>query len=186
VGDRGRGTPGATLPPVRYGPHMPLPNDSGHPDDRASVRIAAPADRIYGIVTDIANMGRLSPECVGGRWLGGATGPAVGATFKGRNKRGIARWSTKNEVVEADPGRAFAFQTKQSGMRWRYELEPEADGTVVTETREAFRDRPLVARVFARIALGGSEEHDDELRAGMQATLERLRAVAEDNAAKPG
>ena len=158
---------------------MPQAHDSGHPADRATLHIAAPADRIYGIVTDVANMGRLSPECVGGQWLGGATGPAVGARFKGRNKRGIARWSTTNEVVEADPGRAFAFQTKQSGMRWRYELEPDADGTVVTESRAEFRERPLVAKLFARFALGGVEEHEDELRAGMLATLERLKAVAE-------
>jgi hypothetical protein len=161
---------------------MPGPNDSGHPADRATLHIAAPADRIYDIVTDVANMGRLSPECVGGQWVGGATGPAVGARFKGRNKRGIARWSTLNEVVEADPGRAFAFQTKQSGMRWRYELEPVADGTIVTESRAPVRERPLVARVFARIALGGGDEHEDELRAGMVATLQRLKAVAESAA----
>jgi hypothetical protein len=158
---------------------MPEPHDSGHPDDSVSLRIAAPAERIYGIVTDIANMGRLSPECVGGRWLDGATGPAVGAHFKGRNKRGLARWSTNNEVVEAEPNRAFAFQTKQSGMRWRDQLEADGDGTLVTESREPFRDRPLVARVFTRIALGGVDEHEDELRAGMLATLERLKSVAE-------
>ena len=161
---------------------MPGPNDSGHSGDRASLRIAAPADRIYGIVTDIANMGQLSPECVGGQWLGGADGPTVGARFKGRNKRGIARWSTTNEVVEADPGKAFAFQTKQSGMRWRYELEPDGDGTVVTESRTAFKERPLVAKLFTRFALGGVDEHDDELRAGMLATLERLKTVAEAGA----
>src|SRR3546814_20760910 len=47
--------------------------------DSVTVRIAAPPERIYAIVTDIENMGRLSPECTGGRWLAGATGPRVGA-----------------------------------------------------------------------------------------------------------
>jgi hypothetical protein len=154
-------------------------HDSGHPDDRASVRIAAPADRIYGIVTDIANMGRLSPECVGGSWLGGASAPAVGAVFKGRNQRGIARWSTKNRVVEADPGRAFAFETQQSGVRWRYAFEADGDGTLVTESRAEFKDRPLIAKVFTMLALGGTEDHEEELREGMRQTLERLKAVAE-------
>ena len=158
---------------------MPEANDLGHPGDQVSLRIAAPPARVYGIVTDIANMGRLSPECVGGTWLGGATAPAVGATFKGRNKRGIARWSTTNEVVEADPDKAFAFQTRQSGIRWRYQLEADGDGTVVTESRAAFKPRPTVAKLFSRIALGGIAEHDDEMRAGMQATLERLKAAAE-------
>jgi len=158
---------------------MPDAHDPGHPGDEVSLRIEAPPQRLYDLVTDVANMGRLSPECIGGRWLDGATGPAVGARFKGTNKRGLARWSTKNAVVAADPGREFAFETQQSGTRWRYRFEPDGTGTIVTESREAWRDRPLVARVFSALALGGVADHDDELRAGMRATLERLREVAE-------
>ncbi|HEX2577777.1 MAG TPA: hypothetical protein VHK88_15600, partial [Aquihabitans sp.] len=79
----------------------------------------------------------------------------------------------------ADPGRSFAFETADSGMRWRYELEPDGDGTVVTESREPFKGRSLLARVFTAVALGGGDRHEDELRAGMRSTLERLRAVAE-------
>ena len=147
--------------------------------DSVSLHIAAPADRLYEIVTDIAKMGRLSPECTGGKWLDGATGPAVGASFKGHNKRGLARWSTTNKVVAADPGRDFAFETQQSGMRWRYTFEPDGDGTLVTESREWWGERPLVAKIFSRVMLGGAESHDDEMRAGLQATLDRLKAVAE-------
>lgn len=158
---------------------MPGPSESSQPADEVSLRIGAPPDRVYAIVTDITQMGRLSPECTGGRWLAGATGPAVGASFKGTNKRGIARWSTTNKVVEAEAGRAFAFETQQSGTRWSYRLEPDGDGTVVTEGRAAFKDRPLVARVFSKVVLGGVDEHDDEMRAGMRATLERLKTVAE-------
>jgi hypothetical protein len=158
---------------------MPDAHDSGHPGDSVSLRIAAPAAHLYDIVSDPSGMGRLSPECVGGAWIGGATGPAVGATFKGRNKRGIARWSTKNRVVEADPGKAFAFETQQSGVRWTYRFEPDGDGTLVTESRAEFKDRPLIAKAFAAVLLGGVDDHEDELRAGMLATLERLKAVAE-------
>ena len=148
--------------------------------DEVTVSIAAPPERLYAIVTDIAKMGRLSPECTGGKWLDGATGPAVGARFKGFNRRGIARWSTTNRVVAADAGREFAFETQQSGTRWRYRFEPDADGTRVTESREPWRDRPLIARVFSTLALGGVGRHDDEMREGMRATLERLRRVAEE------
>ncbi|MDP1819058.1 MAG: SRPBCC family protein [Acidimicrobiales bacterium] len=151
----------------------------GRPDDEVALRIAATPERLYELVADVAGMGRLSPECTGGQWLDGATGPAVGARFKGRNKRGIARWSTTNTVVAAEPGKAFAFETKQSGMRWSYRFDPDGDGTIVTERREAWRDRPLLAKVFSKVALGGVEEHDDEMRAGMRATLERLRELAE-------
>jgi carbon monoxide dehydrogenase subunit G len=158
---------------------MPAAHESSQPADVVSLRIAAPPDRIYDIVTDIAQMGRLSPECTGGRWLGQATGPAIGARFKGSNKRGLARWSTTNEVVAAEPSREFAFETQQSGTRWSYRLEPDGDGTVVTEERAAFKARPLLARVFSKVALGGIAEHDDEMREGMRATHERLKTVAE-------
>jgi uncharacterized protein YndB with AHSA1/START domain len=157
-------------------PGAPAPSD---PSDVASIRIDAPPERVYDIVTDVAQMGRLSPECTGGRWLDGATGPAVGARFKGSNKRGLARWSTTNEVEEATPGEAFAFKTLQSGYRWIYRFEPDGDGTVVTERREPFRDRPRLAKVFTQLLLGGEDGHTEELRAGMQQTLERLKAIAE-------
>lgn len=158
---------------------MPDTTGSTASPDSVSLRVDATPNRIYEIVTDIAQMGRLSPECTGGKWIGGATGPAVGARFRGHNKRGLARWSTTNEVVEADPGRAFAFQTQQSGMRWSYRLESDADGTMVTESRAEFKARPMLARFFTKLLLGGVAEHDDELRAGMRATLERVKAIAE-------
>jgi len=157
-------------------PEDPAPSP---PPDEVSLRIGAPPERIYDIVTDIAQMGRLSPECTGGRWLDGATGPTVGARFKGSNKRGWARWSTTNEVVEAEPGRAFSFETQQSGARWTYRLEPDGDGTLVTERREMFKDRPAVAKLFTQVLLGGEDGHSDELRDGMRQTLERVKAIAE-------
>jgi hypothetical protein len=150
------------------------------PRDQVSLAIAAPPERLYDIVVDIAKMGRLSPECTGGKWKGKATGPAPGATFKGKNRRGLARWSTSNTVVAAEPGREFAFDTKQSGFRWRYRFEPVGDATVVTESREQFTTRPLSARVFTKLVLGGVDGHDDEMRAGMLDTLTRLKAVAEE------
>jgi uncharacterized protein YndB with AHSA1/START domain len=158
---------------------MPEPHESGRSADSVTLRIAASPERVYAIVSDVTQMGRLSPECTGGRWLGGATGPAVGARFKGTNKRGLVRWSTRNAVVAATPGREFAFETKESGTRWSYRLEPDGDGTIVTESRAPWRERPLVARLAARLFLGGVEEHEEEMRAGLQATLERLKAVAE-------
>lgn len=162
-------------------PSDPSPADPpGDPaGDAVSLRIDAPPERIYELITDVMGMGSLSPECTGGRWLEGSVGPAVGARFKGTNKRGIARWSTTNTVVSAEPDRVFAFETKQSGTRWRYELIPDGDATVVTESRQEFAPRSLVAKVFATVALGGVGSHDDEMRTGMRATLDRLKALAE-------
>ena len=149
------------------------------PANTVSVHVDAAADSLYDIVTDIAHMGRLSPECTGGAWLDGATGPAVGARFKGMNKRGFVKWSTTNTVLTADPGREFAFTTADSGVCWRYQFVPDGTGTLVTESREDVAKRGLLAKVFTALLLGGGANHEDELRAGMADTLDRLRALAE-------
>jgi hypothetical protein len=158
---------------------MPEAHETSRSADTVTLHIAATPEHLYGIVSDVTQMGRLSPECTGGRWLGSASGPVVGARFKGTNKRGWVRWSTTNEVVAAEPGREFGFETKQSGTRWSYSFERDGDGTLVTESRAAWRDRPLTAKVASRLFLGGLDEHEDEMREGMRATLERLKAVAE-------
>ena len=155
-----------------------MEGQSHHPDE-VSLRIAATPDAIYAVLSDVTRMGQLSPECTGGRWLDGATEPAVGARFKGTNKRGLARWSTTNTVVVAEPGREFMFDTKQSGARWRYQLVPDGDGTLVTESRVDRHQKSMLAKAFTAVALGGSANHEEELRQGMVSTLERLRDVME-------
>lgn len=109
------------------------------PEDDLSVRkrIAAPVDVLYDLVSDITRMGEWSPDNVGGTWLGGATGPKVGARFQGSNRRGWRRWSTSCQIVAADPFSRFAFDVTVvvvPASRWIYEVRPDADGTLVTET----------------------------------------------------
>ncbi len=50
--------------------------------------IAAPPDAVFELVTDLTRMGEWSPENEGGDWTGDATGPALGATFSGKNRNG--------------------------------------------------------------------------------------------------
>lgn len=149
------------------------------PADRVSLRIDASADDLYAMVSDVTRMWRLSPECTGGRWLKSLDRPIVGARFVGFNRSGFAWWCTVNRVVVADPGREFAFETGGSATRWGYEFDERDGATTVTESRRAIRARPLVARIFSKIALGGSDAHDDEVRVGMRTTLERLKRLAE-------
>ena len=65
--------------------------------------IAAPAEKVWALVTDLPRMGEWSPENAGGKWVQGATGPALGSVFQGKNKNGIRRWSTTVTVIACEP-----------------------------------------------------------------------------------
>ena len=87
-----------------------------------TTHIDAPAERVYALVSDLPRMGEWSPENTGGRWLGSATEAAVGARFRGSNRKGIARWSTTCTIVEATPGEAVAWDVAAGPIqvaRWR-------------------------------------------------------------------
>ena len=74
--------------------------------NEAKIHIEASPDSVYAMVADITRMGEWSPENTGGKWLGGASGAAVGARFRGTNRAGIAVWATNVTVTAAEPGRA--------------------------------------------------------------------------------
>jgi uncharacterized protein YndB with AHSA1/START domain len=153
----------------------------------ARVHVSAPPEKVYDLVSDVTRMGEWSPETVRCRWLDGASGPAVGARFKGTNRRGIMRWSTKPHVIAADAGREFAFVAslvvvQREMTKWTYRFEPTADGgTEVTESFEMVNDMPWYLSAFDRYMLGIRDRKAD-LEQGMHQTLGRIKGVAEGSA----
>ena len=148
-----------------------------------TIRVHAPAERVYELVSDVRRMGEWSPETTKCVWLDGATGPAVGARFKGTNARGFVRWSTKPKVVAADPGREFSFVTGHMGhdmTKWTYRFTPAESGaaTDVTESYELMRDNPWYFQMAERYLMRVDDRPADLERA-MRETLERIKAVAE-------
>lgn len=144
-----------------------------------TVRIEAPVERVWDLVTDVTRIGEFSPETFEAKWIDGATGPAVGAWFKGhvkRNQRGPTYW-TKCKVTVCEPNRAFEFDVMTGGRTvntWGYRLQPADGGTDATEY---FR---LAENIGTRIywALLGrlrGKTNDN----GMRTTLERIKAVVE-------
>ncbi len=132
---------------------------------------------LYALISDVTQMSRWSPETVATQWLDGATGPAVGARFCGRNRIGSTQWTTKPTITAADPGRRFAFQVPgRSGARWTYRFEPIEGGTRVTESVAQDRPSPFVIRLLQRRA--GVTDRAEHLRAGMLTTLDRLAEAA--------
>lgn len=119
----------------------------------------------YAAVSDISQMGRWSPENLGGEVADGQE-IAVGTSFVGRNRRGKAQWVTEATVTAADPGERFAFRVDRIGVRtprlkgrnatWEYRFEPVEGGTRVTETWTDDRPWPdAVATAFDAVATGG-------------------------------
>lgn len=145
-----------------------------------SIEIQAPPERLYDMVSDLGRMGEWSPENQGGKWVGGASGAAPGARFKGRNRNGWRRWSTNVTIVTADPPKEVSWESKALGMKvalWRYRFEPDGNGgTRVTESTEDRRGRTM--HFIGRTA-SGIADRDGENKKNMRATLEQLKKAAE-------
>ena len=141
-----------------------------------TVHVDAPPDKVWGMVSDVTRMGSWSPETQKAEWIGGSTGPVAGARFKGYNKRGAFRWSTKCTVVAAEPGKAFEFvvgTAEKPVTRWRYAFAAAGGGADVTESWQAekygFFSKLLVRPAKATAALNE----------GIKKTLAKLKQVAE-------
>src|ERR1700760_2867325 len=119
----------------------------------ATVHMAAPADKIWNLIADVRNTGRFSPETFEAEWLDGATGPAVGARFRGHVKRngiGPVYW-TVCQVTSCETQRDFGFAVfagATSTNTWRYQLLDRDGGTDVTESFE-LPPRPLLRAYWA-------------------------------------
>jgi hypothetical protein len=149
----------------------------------AEVHIAASPEAVYAVVSDVTRMGEWSPETTKCEWIDGATGAAVGARFKGTNKRGLVTWSTKPVVTAADPGREFAFEAGPD-TRWTYRFEADGDGAKVTESFELLRDMPWYIS-FAEKYVMRVKDRKADLEAAMATTLGRIKFAVEAQPAAP-
>ena len=147
------------------------------------LRVAASPEAVYDLITDVNRMGEWSPECVSCEWLDGATGPVVGARFRGKNRHGRARWSNRPRVVVAERGRAFAFVSPdplgRDMTRWTYELQSIANETEIVESFELLRDLPRYLQLSDRYLMGVRDRRADLERA-MAQTLRAIKSAVED------
>jgi uncharacterized protein YndB with AHSA1/START domain len=149
-------------------------------EGQATIQIQASPGKVYAMLSDVTRMGQWSPECVKAEWVGGATGPAVGARFKGHNKLNwLVRWSSTPTVKVADPGKEFTFETGKPGKeqtRWTYRFAPKGGGTELTESFEA-----LTYSAFQKLT-ANPEKRTEKLVTDIQQTLERIKQAAEGSA----
>ena len=147
--------------------------------DSVTVHMTASPGKVWSLVSDVTKIGRYSPETFEAEWLDGASGPAVGARFRGhvkRNGKGPIYWTTC-EVTACEPDREFAFGVLTRGRilnTWRYVLQPAGDGTDVTESFQLTDALPM--RVYWTL-FGWTRGRTN--RNGMRTTLERIKTEVE-------
>jgi uncharacterized protein YndB with AHSA1/START domain len=146
----------------------------------ASVVIDAPVEAVWALVSDVTRTGEWSVECRGAEWMDGASGPAKGARFRGRNRRNATRWSRVCEVLEFDAPRRLAWRTLPTRLlpdstRWEFELTPDGTGTTLTERMQVLQIPGLYDRLFAAML----PQHRDRT-ADLEADLNRIKARLED------
>jgi uncharacterized protein YndB with AHSA1/START domain len=148
-----------------------------------TINVQSPPEPVWDLVSDVTKIGRYSPETFEAEWIDGATGPAVGAKFRGhvrRNGRGPVYWTTCT-VIRCEPNREFAFGVGNGDTPlnvWSYTLEPKGDTTDVTESFELANQLGL--KVYWAL-LGWARGKTNER--GMRQTLERIKAEVESGGA---
>lgn len=123
--------------PLREGASMSETGIRSHQD---SVTIAAPADLVYDVVSDVTRTGEWSPVCTSCWWDDDAQAGRVGAWFTGRNQLPDRTWETRSVVVEAERGREFAWVVGGRFVRWGFTLAAAGDLTRLTESWQFLPD----------------------------------------------
>jgi len=158
------------------------------PSTQAEVLIAAPAAVVWALVCDIQLPARFSSEFNGGEWLGGASSPAPGARFTGRNHHpAIGNWETTSTICEFQPEQVLGWAVgdpDQPSALWRFTLVADADGTG-TRLTQWMQIGPGPSGISAAIeAMPDKESRILQRRlrehsANMAATLAGIKEVAE-------
>ncbi|SFA78622.1 Polyketide cyclase / dehydrase and lipid transport [Amycolatopsis marina] len=149
------------------------------PNATGRIEINASADDVYALVSDPGVLAELAEEYSSFRWLHGATTAAVGARFRGGNRRGLRRWSTLSTITDASAGERFAFEVTAARLpisRWQYEIEAAGDTCVVTES--TWDRRPGWLKLPTSTATGVFDR-DEQNRRNIDTTLRRLKDKAE-------
>ena len=104
-------------------------------------------------------------------------GSKFGMSMRGRPETFFLPYRTTNTVIEFEPDRRIAWQTRIGplgligGRIWRYELSPVEGGTLVRETWDVSQDRQR-----PMLKMGAMPKQAED---GMRATLERIAAILE-------
>ncbi len=144
---------------------------------QTQIDIDAPVDRVWELITDTRRMPEWSPQCRMMRPLGPVR---QGTRTLNVNRRKRLYWTTTSTITEVVPQRKFAFRVNTNNTIWSYELEPTATGTRVVESRHAENGVKPMSNFLVNTLFGGVPSFEGELVDGMNASLARIKAAAEN------
>ena len=143
--------------------------------------INAPASEIFAMIADAGRHSSFDGSGTVDHSPEKSQRLALGATFgmamRGRPETLFLPYRTTNTVIEFEPDRRIAWQTRIGplgligGRIWRYELSPVEGGTLVRETWDVSQDRQR-----PMLKMGAMPKQAED---GMRATLERIAAILE-------
>ena len=144
---------------------------------QAEIEIDAPLDRVWELVSDLKRMPQWSPQCRLMRALGPVRPGTKTFNLKRRN---WMIWPTTSTVLEVVPQRKLAFRVDANNSVWSYELQPSGDGTRLVESRHAENGVTAFSNMTVNRLFGGVPSFENELVEGMNETLTRIKAAAEN------
>lgn len=144
---------------------------------QAQVDIDAPVAKVWELISDLRRMPQWSPQC---RWMKPLGPLRQGTRTLNLNRRKRMFWPTTCTIVEIIPDRKLAFRVDANNTIWSYELEPRGEGTRVIESRHAENGVTTVSNLTVNALFGGTDKFERELVEGMNASLARIKAAAEN------
>jgi len=130
------------------------------------------------LISDFRRMPQWSPQC---RWMRPLGPLRQGTRTLNFNRRNRLFWPTTSTVVEVVPEKKLAFRVNSNRSIWTYELEPNGESTRVVESRHAENGLSAFSTLSINALLGGTASFERELIEGMNASLAKIKAAAENS-----
>ncbi len=150
--------------------------------------VAAGVSDVWDLVVDVSLPARFSGELQSAGWLDGEQ-PGPGARFAGTNQLGDSTWTTVSTIVTFERHHAFVWAVGDPDDRvatWGFTLESVGPAT----TRLVMHAQLGTAPSGLTAAVGRDPGREEEIvayrmdvwKAGMEATLDGIAALAEASA----
>lgn len=160
------------------------------PTTASETTIDASIEDVWSLISDINLPGRFSDEFQRAEWV--SDEPAVGASFRGTNRReGFGEWTVDCTLTAYDMPQTFEWtvgELSNKVSRWRFDASTDGEGTTLRFGAEMGPGPSGLTPAIERMP----DREDDivarrlsEWRTNMERTLAGIKALAEGTTPPP-